>query len=169
MVEKDNVRKEDNGNYVELQERQILEKIKDDLNPIQEDLLEKKITVDDARYELKKINEWIQWTKLEQEDKKEIWKAFEKLVKLEENIDENLLKDEVEEIIKLVEKLTKKDLVNLKQGIQQNHQWWNPERRIEVQEWINVASNNLNKTINNAAEESWFSGFVWRMMKRLNS
>jgi hypothetical protein len=40
----------------------------------------------------------------------------------------------VEEIIKLVEKLTKKDLAHLKRGIQQNKQRWNPERPTEVQE-----------------------------------
>ena len=145
MVEKDNSWKEDNRNYVELQERQIFEKIKEDLNPIQENLSEKMITVDDAKAELKKINEWIQWTKLEQKDKKEIWKAFEKLVKLEENIDENTLKNEVDEIIKLVENLTKRDLANLKRGIQQNQQRRNPERPTEVQEWIDEASDNLRK------------------------
>jgi hypothetical protein len=36
------------------------------------------------------------------------------LIKLEKNIDENTLRNEVDEIIKLVEKLTKKDLANLK-------------------------------------------------------
>jgi hypothetical protein len=40
----------------------------------------------------------------------------------------------VEEIIKLVEKLTKKNLANLKREIQQNKQRRNPERPIEVQE-----------------------------------
>jgi hypothetical protein len=36
------------------------------------------------------------------------------LIKLEKNIDENTLKDEVDEIINLLEQLTKKDLANLK-------------------------------------------------------
>jgi hypothetical protein len=47
-------------NYVELTESQIFDKIKKDLNPIQENLAAKKITVDDAKSELKKINEWLQ-------------------------------------------------------------------------------------------------------------
>ena len=140
-------------NYVELTEGQILEKIKKDLDPIQENLAEKKITIDDAKSELKKINEWLQWTKLENKDKKEIWKAFEKLIKLEKNIDENTLKNEVEEIIKLVEKLTKKDLAHLKWWVQQNKQRWNTERPIEVQEWINESSNNLVSTINDATKD----------------
>jgi hypothetical protein len=47
-------------NYVEQTEDQIIKKIKEDLNPIQENLLEQKITVDEAKSELKKINEWLQ-------------------------------------------------------------------------------------------------------------
>ena len=144
---------EKSQNYVELTESQIFEKIKEDLNPIQENLAEKKITINEAKTELKKINEWLQWTKLENKDKKEIWKAFEKLIKLEKNVDENTLKNEVEEIIKLVEKLTKKDLAHLKWWVQQNKQRWNTERPIEVQEWINESSNNLVSTINDATKD----------------
>jgi hypothetical protein len=43
-----------------LVESQIFKKIKEELTPIQENLAEKKITIDDAKTELKKINEWIQ-------------------------------------------------------------------------------------------------------------
>ena len=144
---------EKSQNYVELTEGQIFEKIKEDLNPIQENLAEKKITINEAKTELKKINEWLQWTKLENKDKKEIWKTFEKLIKLEKNIDENSLKNEVEEIIKLVEKLTKKNLANLKRGIQQNKQRRNPERPTEIQEGIDESSNNLVSTINDATKD----------------
>ena len=140
-------------NYVELTESQIFEKIKEDLNPIQENLAEKKITINEAKSELKKINEWLQWTKLETKDKKELWKAFEKLIKLEKNIDENSLKDEVNEIINLLETLTRKDLANLKRGIQKNKQWRNPERPTEIQGWIDESSDNLDLTIHNAAED----------------
>lgn len=143
---------EKSQNYVELTESQIFEKIKKDLSPIQENLAEQKITVDEAKSELKKINEWLQWTKLEKKDKKEIWKAFEKLMKLEKNIDENTLKNEVEEIIKLVKKLTKRDLTNLKRGIQQNKQRRNPERPDEVQEWINESDKNFRDQFAYAAE-----------------
>jgi len=61
MVEKNTSKKESKPqNYVELPENQIFEKIKKDLSPIQESLSEKKITVDEAKSELKKINEWLQ-------------------------------------------------------------------------------------------------------------
>ncbi len=157
-------------NYIELTESQIFEKIKEDLNPIQENLTEKRITVKEAKSELKKINEWIQWTNLETKDKKEIWKAFEKLIKLEKDIDENSLKDEVREIINLVETLTKKDLANLKQWIKQNRLWWNPERPAEVQEWIKESSSNLDQTINDATEDkNPIARKIWERMQKLMS
>ena len=134
-------------------ESQIFEKIKEELTPIQENLAEKKITIDDAKTELKKINEWIQWTKLEQKDKREIWKVFEKLAKLEQNVDENALKDEVDEVIKLLENLTRKDLASLKQTIQQTNFQWNFERSVAVQQWIDMASNNLETTIHEASQD----------------
>ena len=157
-------------NYVELTESQIFEKIKEDLNPIQENLTEKRITVKEAKSELKKINEWIQWTNLETKDKKEIWKALEKLIKLEKDIDENSLKDEVREIINLVETLTKKDLANLKQWIKQNRLWRNPERPAEVQEWIKESSSNLDQTINDATEDkNPIARKIWERMQKLMS
>lgn len=158
-------------NYVELTEGQIFEKIKEDLNPIQENLSEKKITVDEAKSELKKINEWLQWTKLENKDKKEIWKAFEKLMKLEKNIDENTLKNEVDEISNLLETLTKKDLANLKQWIKQNKQMRNlQERPREVQKWIKESSNNLASTIDGASQDSNpIARKMWERMKKLMS
>ena len=136
-----------------LVESQIFKKIKEELTPIQENLAEKKITIDDAKAELKKINEWIQWTKLEQKDKREIWKVFEKLIKLEQNVDENTLKDEVDEVIKLLENLTRKDLASLKQTIQQTNFQWNFERPVAVQQWIDIASNNLETTIHEASQD----------------
>lgn len=138
-------------NGVELTEGQIFEKIKKDLNPIQENLAEKRITVNEAKSELKKINDRLQWTNIEQ--KKEIWKAFEKLTNLEKNIDENTLKNEVNEIIKLLEILTKKDLANLKQWIKQNKQRRNPERPTKVQEWIDNSSDDLASTIHEASQD----------------
>ena len=114
------IKNTENQNYEELSESQIFEKARDELNPIQNNLIERKITVDEAKSELKKINEWLQWTKLEKKDKKEIWKAFEKLIKLEKNIDENTLKNEVDEIINLLKTLTKKDLANLKNNVKNN-------------------------------------------------
>ena len=138
-------------NYEELSESQIFEKAREELNPIQNNLIERKITVDEAKSELKKINEWLQWTKLEKKDKKEIWKAFEKLIKLEKNIDENTLKNEVDEIINLLKTLTKKDLANLKNNVKNNKKLEN--RPPEVQQWIEESSNNLALDIHNATQD----------------
>ena len=149
MAENKEIRNSEN-----LSEKEIFEKIKEDLSPIQENLSEKKITVDEAKSELKKINEWLQWTKLENKDKKEIWKAFEKLIKLEKNIDENTLKNEVDEISNLLETLTKKDLANLKRWVRQNKRQRNPERPTNVQQWINKSSNNLASTIDDASQDN---------------
>ena len=154
----------------ESSEKQIFEKIKEDLNPIQENLSEKKITVDEARSELKKINEWLQWTNLKTQEKKEIWKAFEKLTKLEKNVDEITLKNEVSEIMKLLEKLTQKDLEKLKQDIKWEKYQETIKRPTEVQAWIQKSSKNLDSTINNAAEDkNPIAKRIWKAMKRLNS
>ena len=161
---------EKSQNYVELTESQILKKIKEDLSPIQENLSEKKITINEAKSELKKINEWLQWTKLETKDKKELWKAFEKLIKLEKNIDETTLKDEVNEIVNLLETLTKKDLANLKQWIQQNKQIRSPERSVDVQQWIDIASNDLETTIHEAFQDkNPIARKIWERMQNLMS
>lgn len=138
-------------NYEKLSESQIFEKAKEELNPIQENLIEKKITIDEAKSELKKINEWIQWTKLEKKDKKEIWKAFEKLMKLEKNIDEITLKNEVDEIINLLSIVTKRDLASLKNNIKSNKSL--ESRSPEVQDWIEKSSANLDLTIHDATKD----------------
>jgi len=155
-------------NYEELSESQIFEKAKEELSPIQENLIEKKITITEAKTELKKINEWIQWTKLEKKDKKEIWKAFEKLMKLEKNIDETTLKNEVDEIINLLRIVTKRDLASLKKNIKSNKNLEN--RSPEVQDWIKESSKNLDLTINDASEDGNFiARQIGRAMKWLNS
>ena len=146
---------EKSQNYVELTESQIFEKIKEYLSPIQENLSEKKITVDEAKSELKKINEWLQWSKLETKDKKEIWKAFEKLINLEKNIDENTLKNEVNEIVQLLETLTKRDLAKLKHSVIGSKKFNEIQNRpIEVQEWIQKSSESLVATIDDASNDS---------------
>ena len=158
-------------NYVELTESQIFEKIKNDLNPIQENLAEKKITINEAKSELKKINEWLQWTKIQTKDKKEIWKAFEKLIKLEKDIDENSLKDEVKEIINLLETLTKKDLADLNQEVQQNNKQRRipSERKPGVQEWIDESSDNFVAYFKNAAEtEKWLGWYLAKLIYYLS-
>jgi hypothetical protein len=56
----DKIENKNSQNYDKLTENQIFEKIKEDLTPIQESLSEKKITVDEAKNELQKINERLQ-------------------------------------------------------------------------------------------------------------
>ena len=136
----------------ELSDSQIIEETKNQLVPIHEGLIEKKITIDEAKNELNKVNEWLQWTKLEQKDKNEIWKAFDKLNQLEKNIDENILRSEVQEIINLLESLTKKDLASLKQWIQQNKRR-NTKRPAEVQEWIDKSGEKIPELITAAKND----------------
>ena len=102
-------------NYVELTESQIFEKIKNDLNT------------------------------------------------MEENFEKNNLKTEFNEIVSLLERLIQKDLANLKLGIQQNKQRRNPERPTEVQEWINLASNNLESLPDN--DTNWIAN---RALKKIH-
>ena len=156
-------------NNEDLTKSQIFEKARKELNPIQENLAEKKITIDEAGAELKKINEWIQWTNLEQKDKKEIWKVFEDLAKLEQNVDKNVLKNGVDEIIKLLEGLTQKDLASLKQTLKQTDFQWSFDRPTEVQQGIQGSSKNLDLTINDASEDkNIIASWVGKAMKRLN-
>lgn len=173
MVDKIN-NKEKSQNYVELTEKQIFEQIKKELGFVQDKLLEKsekKITVDEAKSELKKINDWIQKTKLEIKDKEKIWDAFEKLsVNLENSIEKNQLKFEFNEIVNLLEKLTKKDLANLKRWIQQNKRQRTPERLTEVQRWISESSNNLASTIHDASQDkNSVARKIWQRMEKLMS
>ena len=150
MAENKEIRNSEN-----LSEKEVFEKIKKDLNPIQENLSEKKITVDEAKSELKKINERLQWSKLETKDKKEIWKAFEKLINLEKNIDENTLKNEVNEIVQLLETLTKRDLAKLKHSVIGSKNFNEIQNRpLEVQEWIQKSSESLVATIDDASNDS---------------
>ena len=60
------VKNNETKNYEGLSENEIFEKVKEEITPIQENLSEKKITVDEAKADLKKINERIQSSKLEQ-------------------------------------------------------------------------------------------------------
>jgi hypothetical protein len=154
--------------YEELTEWEFFEKIKQEIAPLQESLSKKSITVNEAKGELKKINEWIKWTNLKKEKQQELWSAFDKLTKnLEKNINQNNLQTEFNEIVTLLENLTQGDLATLNWDIQKKR--WNSERPDEVQKWIDIASNNLDKTINNAAEEDGVPGFFWRIMQKLNS
>ena len=140
----------DSQNKENLSESQILEKAKEELTLIKENLIEKKITIDEAKSELKKFNETIQWTNLEEKNKKEIWKASEKFMNLEKNIDETMLKEEFDNFMNLLTSATKGDLADLKKKINNNQ----IENRLpEVQDWIEKSSANLDLTIHNATED----------------
>ena len=140
----------DSQNKENLSESQILEKAKEELTLIKENLIEKKITIDEAKSELKKFNETIQWTNLEEKNKKEIWKASEKFMNLEKNIDETMLKEEFDNFMNLLTSVTKGDLADLKKKINNNQ----IENRLpEVQDWIEKSSANLDLTIHNATED----------------
>lgn len=160
---------EKSQNYVELTESQIFDKIKEELTPIQEELAEKKITVKKAKSELIRINKRLQWTKLEK--KEEIWKAFDNLAEnLEKSIEKNSLHVEFDEVLNQIEKLTKKDLANLKRWIQQNKQRRNPERTTEVQQWIDESANNLASTIYDASQDkNPIARKIWEWMNYLMS
>ena len=94
-------------NYVELAERQVFDKVKKDIIPIQESLAEKKITIDKAKTELKKINEWLQWSNITQKDKKNLWDAFNKLnEELQQKTDQGeSLISWIEELINKIDKI----------------------------------------------------------------
>lgn len=153
-----------------LTEEEVFKKIKEDLVPIQENLEEKKITIDEARQQLQQINERIQWTHIENKDEKEIWKVFDKLLKLEKDVDESDLLVEVSEVEKVLEKLTKSELDKLQKEIEQPSNYSYTERPINVQKWIAQSVENLNDTINIAANDSnKVAAWAWRMMKNLLS
>lgn len=169
----DNKQQEKRKNYVELTELQILEQAKDEITPIQENLANQKITIDEAKKELQKINERLQTSNLDNNEKNEIWKTFDKLNKLEQSIDENNLKTEVNEIIKSLEKLINLELNNLKFDIQNQKNYirkWQDSRPIEVQKWINQSSQHFAETINEASQDkNWIARAIWKWMQKLMS
>ena len=89
------------------------------------------------------------------------------MIKLEKNIDEITLKNEVDEVINLLKIITRRDLANLKKEIKSKK---TKERPSEVQDWIEESSKNLDLTINDASEDkNIIAKRVGRAMKRLNS
>lgn len=171
--ETSNNQPEKRKNSLELTESQILEQAKEEISPIQENLANQRITIDEAKKELQKINERLQSSNIDKEEKAEIWKAFEKLNQLERNVEEQNLSTEVSEIIKTLEKLITLELNNLKFDIQksQNHiQNWKNSRPIDVQEWIQQSETAINNTIESAAQDSNpIARGIWKLMKWLNA
>ncbi len=161
----DNKQPEKKKNYVELTEQQILEQAKDEIAPIQENLAKQQITIDEAKKELQKINERLQTSNLDNNEKNEIWKTFDKLNNLEKDIEEQTLNEEVENIKNLLEILTNKELNNLKSTIK-NYKI--NERPIEVQKWINQSSQHFAETINEASQDkNWIARTIWKWMQKL--
>jgi len=157
------------NNHENLPDKKIIDEIKKELEQLQKHFLEKKITANDTKTELQKINKLIQWTTLEQQHKQEIWKIFDQLMnKLEENIDENYLQIKFDEAINLLKRLTQKDLAALKRNIQQINFKQSSNRPNEVQQWIYVASNNLETTINDwLNDRNFIANKAAKRMKKL--
>ena len=154
-------------NSVELTEAQIIEA---ELNAIHNKLKSDEITIENAKLELKKINEWLQKKNIDQWYKEQISSAFDKLANnLEKNIknmDEEKSKSEIKEIANLVHLSTNKQLARLKRYVQQP----TPERPIDVQQWIDESSKDLLATIHNAAKDkNPIAKKVWERMERLMS
>ena len=153
-------------NSVELTEAQTIEA---ELNAIHNKLKSDEITIENAKLELKKINEWLQKKNIDQWYKEKISSAFDKLANnLEKNIknmDEEKSKSEIKEIANLVHLSTNKQLARLKRSIQPTS-----ERPIDVQQWIDESSKGLLATIHNAAkDQNPVAKKVWERMERLMS
>ena len=141
------------------------EQAKDEIAPIQENLAKQQITIDEAKKELQKINERLQTSNLDNNEKNEIWKTFDKLNNLEKDVEEQTLNEEVENIKNLLEILTNKELNNLKSTIK-NYKI--NERPIEVQKWINQSSQHFAETINEASQDkNWIARTIWKWMQKL--
>lgn len=158
-------------NYVELTEAQ---KIESELNAIHTKLTEGKLTIENAKAELKKINDWLQKKDIDQWYKEQISNAFDKLSNnLEKNIQkidqENAQKAniaEIKEIAKLVQQSTNKQLNQLKQSVQRP----TPERPKDVQKWIKESSENLIATVHNAKNDTnVVARKIWERMENLMS
>ena len=102
---------------------------------------------------------------IEQKDNDDIDQNFEKLYN---NNDESLEIDQLnlifENIINLLKENISSELNTLRWNIDSSN-----DRPDDAKEWIAIATNNLDNTINNAAKESWLGGFFWWIMKKLNS
>ena len=145
----ENINEKFNNSIDHREEVDIFKKAQAELEPIQQNLLEKKVTIDEAKQELQRINEWLQWANIENRDKKRLGKAFDKLLNLEKNIDELSLKDEVDKIDDLLEKLTRADLRKLRNNVLLSNRNKTvdtqriKDRNPDVKEWILMADANL--------------------------
>ena len=158
-------------NYVELPEQQQifndLSKLETELSTKQT-LTQRKETLNQVKSKLREMTERIQRSNLEKKDKE---KVFVKLNTFQENIDQNIdqesLNNQFKDILSSLNKIIQTELKTLKSSIF----WFNSktQRPAEVQEWINEASNNLDLTIDKAALEPWFPGWLWRIMQYLKS
>ena len=158
-------------NYVELTDAQ---KIEAELNAIHSKLKNDEITIEKAKVELKKINDWLQKKDIDQLYKEKISTAFDKLTSnLEKNIkkidQENTKKAniaEIKEIAKLVQQSTNKQLDRLKRSVQHP----TPERPKDVQKWIEESSKNLIATIHNAkSDNNAVARKIWERIEKLIS
>jgi len=159
----------DKNDYKELSKNEIFKKISEEIIPIQENLSEKKITIENAINKIKKIREEVERldsSNLEEKEKNEIWKLFDRL---EEKIEENNLQNENNEIINSLKVLTQKHLTNLKSNIKQEKNKWVKNRPLDVQKWINERSNKFTNDFKYAAktEKNWIANKAANIIVKL--
>ena len=161
-----------------LKELDIFKQAKEEIAPIQQNLIDKKITIDEAKQELKSINDKLQLNNIEAEnnkDKENLKLTLKKILELEQDIDENILKEEIWNLIDTLELIIKWELKNLKRNIIKNWQKkWKEislkSRPVDIQEWIEESSDNFVATIEDASKDK--NRFAWKigkLMKRLIS
>jgi len=150
MANKSQWRKFEQKKGVEVNEREILKKFKNDLITLQKSL-RKNNNVNDVKDIVNGIDRLLQW---KIENNKETKKVFEKLTELKKSIDEKNLKNKINELANLLENLTKNDLLNLSQNvIEQQNNYWLKNRPINIQKWIKKASKDLETRIQLASRD----------------
>lgn len=167
-----NMGKQDN--YVELAERQVFQKIEEDLNIIQQNLFEKSeknITIKQAKDELKKINEWLQ-------NSRNVWKVNKEKFSnaigniSEKNIDRAELKTAIEEIIKDAKEIinsSKNEQTKLKRSIIWER-YQIPEFNPDAKEWRIQSIKDFEESVENMQEDrNSFAAGIGRLIKKLMS
>ena len=138
-------------NYVELAERQVFQKIEEELNLIQQNLFEKSeknMTIRQAKNELKKINERLQNSRnVERVNKEKFSNAIDNISG--KNIDKIWLKTAIEDIIKDAQEIINSSEIeqeNLIQSIIQTN-YKIPKFNPNAQEWRLQAKEHFEKNV----------------------
>ena len=171
-TEKINRSTDNQKNYVELAERQVFQKIEEDLNLIQQNLFEKSeknITIKQAKDELKKINERLQGNHNVEKINKEMFSNAINNIS-EKNIDRAELKTAIERIIKDAKEIinsSKNEQTKLKQSIIQT-KYQIPEFDPDAQKWRAKAIKDFEENVENMQnDKNHFAASVGRLIKKL--